>query len=166
MIESQSAIVATFLEKLVNLESEIPGFRYPATAADLQRLISNAGVDDQYLEAVAVMLDRSAELRAASGVEAEGLRETVRFDSAYAVIPERFEAFARGVRYTLLLRRDAAGKDARAVFELAKALARKSSGAVLAPHVAAIRKLTKRDSPRKQAVKGSAVQLKAGKENE
>jgi hypothetical protein len=162
MIESQSAIVAAFLEKLVGMESEIPGFRYPITPADMQRLISNASVDDRYLETIAVMLDRSAELRSAAGIEGDALRGTVRFDTAYNVIPDRFEAFARGVRFTLLLRRDAAGKEARAVFELAKALARKPSGAVLAPYVAEIKKLTKRESPRKESAKRVSAQAKAG----
>ena len=160
-VGSQSAEVSAFLEKLMALEADVPGFRYPSGYTEQRRLISNAGVDNEYLEAVAVMLERSPELRAASGVDPQALRDTIRFDAAYGAIPERLEAFARGVRFTILLRRDAAGKDARAAFEMAKALARKPTGAVLAQHVAEIKRTNKRRTPRKPDVK---AEFKAGKD--
>jgi predicted phage tail protein len=148
---SFSAAAGVLLEKIRALHADVPNFKQPMSKSEQQRLISNAGVDDDFLDGAAVMLESSPALRSVSGVEPESLRETVRFAAAYIAVVDELAAFSRAVAHTILVRRDASGKDARAIYDLAKALSRKPEGASLLPHIAQMKKKTKRTAKSKKA---------------
>jgi hypothetical protein len=162
MVESQSAAAALVLQHLRSLHAQIPGFQQPASNAEQQRLISNAGVSQDYLESACVMLESSPALAAATAIDPARVREAVRFAAAYEPVADELEALARAVRYTILVRRDAAGKDARVLFNVAAALARKPENVRLKPFLSEMKKANKRPARKPKAA--PAAEFKAGKD--
>src|SRR5256885_9340816 len=126
---SQSAAAAALLEKIRALRSDLPGFTQPQKTTASRRLASNAGLPDDFLESVTVAVQSSPALAAASGINPDEVRETIRFSAAYGPVAEELDAMARAVRHTINVRRANTAQDSLAAYEVAKGLARKTDGA-------------------------------------
>jgi len=59
---------------------------------------------------------------------------------AYESVADEAEAFARGIRHTIAIRRAAVATDALQAYDIAKGLARKPEGAGLASHIGDMRR--------------------------
>ena len=149
---SQSEAAARVLEKIRNLSKDVPGFAQPKSKKVARSLVASASLSDSFLETVAVAIQSSPDLASASRVDPNEVRDAIRFAAAYGAVADELEAFARGVRHTINIKRSAAVQGSLAAYDLAKGLARSSDGAALVPHIAEIRKTIKRGAPRRKSV--------------
>src|SRR5438874_3064315 len=148
---SHSEDASKVLDRVRALRELIPGFAQPQNKTAAQRLIANANRSDEFLETVAVAVQASPNLKAASGVDPASLRDSIRFGAAYSAIADELDALASAVRFTINIKRSASAEEALAAYDLAKGLARKKEGASLVPHIADIRKSLKPGVRRKTA---------------
>lgn len=121
------------------IRTKISGFRF-GRLADRKRLNLSAGVPDRFLQTVAVALEASPSLAAASNTSAHDLREAIQFSREFLNVAEELELIAKGLRNTIALRRVRADQDARQVYALAKSFNRPSDREPLVPHIDAMRR--------------------------
>ena len=114
--------------------ARIPGFTHPAKGSR-RRLNFHGKVSDQALEAIAMTIEASPALQAASQITAEELRDVMAFDHAHGSLANDLDVQSRGVRYTIASRRAAAVRLAMQAYKIAQSLNGPADRLVLVPHL-------------------------------
>ncbi len=116
------------IQRLRAMQREIDEFALPSTATGrYSRPSGPARYPDAFFAGLAVALEASS--RFASAIEEAGvqltaadIRDMLLYDEAYLPVAEEAERFARGIRYTINLRREKIGRLAARAYAVAKAL--------------------------------------------
>lgn len=152
--ESPSSQSQVLLQKLRDLRDAVPGYT-PENAGGRKHVLGiKASLPNEFLVAASVAIDSSNALKAATQVDTDAVREAVEFTQAFETVADEAEAFARGVRHTIALKRAAAANDALQAYDIAKGLARKPEGASLASHIGDMRRTLGRTGRKKKAANG------------
>lgn len=109
-----------------------------------------AALPNDFLIAATTAVDSSNVLQSATQFDTDAVRQAVEFTEAYESVANEAEAFARGVRHTIAIRRAEAATDALQAYDIAKGLARKPEGASLASHISDMKRTLGRTGKRRK----------------
>jgi len=116
------------IQRLRAMQGEIDEFAVPPNPLDrYSRPSGPARYPDAFFAGLAFALEASplfASTLESAGVPltAADIRDMLRYDESYLPVAEELERFARGIRYTINLRRDRIGRLAARAYAVAKAL--------------------------------------------
>jgi hypothetical protein len=143
---SHTEAARRLLENLRAMQDAIEGFVLPPTPMDFRsRPRGHSLLPTPFFLALAVALESSPQLSAAlqgAGVSltpAE-VRDMLRHGEAYLPVAEALERFARGLRYSVALRRGKVGRVASAAYAIAKGLNLLVDAAVAVPETDAMKR--------------------------
>lgn len=142
------------LQKLRDLREAIPGFTPESNEGRNSPIRPKASLPNEFLMAASAAVDSSNALKLATQFDTESVREAVDFTQAFESVADEAEAFAKGIRHTIAIRRAAAANDALQAYDIAKGLARKPEGASLASHITDMRRTLGRAGHKRKAKSG------------
>jgi hypothetical protein len=146
---SQTSEARPIIDTLRSLRKQVPGFEIPGPRQ--ASLIANAAIPNAFLEAAATTVARSAEVDDASDLDPDETREVIAFSAAFLALAEEAEAFARGVKHAIALRRARVGSAALQVYDVAQGLARRADGKELLPHIAKMKQTLGRSGGKRRS---------------
>lgn len=100
-----------------------------------RKLNVSGHVDDDYLRAIAIMLEASPDLEVASKLTAAEVREHIQYHGEHAGIGEELIILGRGAKDTLVRERSSVGRRALQAVVIAKTLDAPEDQVVLFPHL-------------------------------
>jgi hypothetical protein len=113
---------------------------YPSPDQD-HAINSSAAVSDDFLIAMATVVDSTPTMATAASLTGEELRDVVAFCSAYTPVADVLELATRAVRYTIKVERAAAGMKALRAYQIGKGLNRNLRNRVVGQRIASISKI-------------------------
>jgi hypothetical protein len=133
-----------------------------------------ASISDRLLEAVAVALDATPALAAVIDMNPAELRDVISYTQTLRPVAEELKELARGIEYSIAVKRAKAGARALHAYSLSKKLNAPTDSAVIVPHIAAMKAALGPRGRRKAAPKADpttdpattpvAAKFKAGKD--
>jgi hypothetical protein len=137
---SSSTRARDLLQKLRDLRNAVPGFTTESSDGRKSPIRVIAALPNDFLMAASVAVESSSALKSATQFDSDAVRQAVEFTQAYESVADEAEAFAKGIRHTIAIRRAQAATDALQAYDIAKGLARKPDGAGLAAHIQDMRR--------------------------
>jgi len=132
------------LEKIRAFRAEIPRFTTDVPA-DGRTLSARTGVPDNFMESASVLVQGSARMATAAGIDATRLRDSYEYAISYEPVVQELAALTRFVAQSIRVQRGEAAGAALDVYAIARRLSKQKNGAELRPHVEDMgRKLKKR----------------------
>ena len=122
------------LEHIRGIKELISGFTFVAEP-DPRTLNSAKSVSDAFLEMTAVAIEASEELAQSARVTPAELRDVAGFSMAFTPVAKELAMMSQAVSYTVAVRRSGVATLALQVYQVGKALIRKTIRPVLIPHV-------------------------------
>jgi hypothetical protein len=122
------------LEHIRGIKELIAGFTFPGDP-DPRTLNFAKSIPDAFLEIVAVAIEASEDLARSQRVQPDELRDVADFARAFLPVAGELGIMHRSVLHTIAVRRAGVGTLALQVYQLAKALARKTTRPILIPHL-------------------------------
>ncbi len=126
------------VQQLRALRDRIPDFTQ-LQASEAMSLGARNGVDPRAIQSAINAVGASEAARSALGTTAEEMRGEAELSARWGTVVEELEATLKGVRATIMIRRDRLALTALQAYNICRQLARKKEHAHLLPHVAAMR---------------------------
>jgi len=122
------------LEHIRGIKELIRGFTFVADP-DPRALNAAKSVSDAFLEMTAVAIEASEELAQSSRVTPAELRDAAGFSMAFTPVAKELTMMSQAVSYTVAVKRSTVATLALQVYQVGKALVRRTIRPVLIPHV-------------------------------
>jgi hypothetical protein len=135
-VEAAKALI----DQIHAMQQQIPTFSFPAERNSTQKLVSAASVPHEVIDKVTALV-QTKPLLTGNDLGPNELRDLVSFASSYGPVPDELEAFAQGLRHSVMTALNKAGSAALTVYEVAKRQSRRPESADLRPHVADLKRL-------------------------
>jgi hypothetical protein len=136
------------LEKIRALQSEFPRVA-PIEPKKTRRLVSQARLPEEGIEAATVEIERSPRLATAASADAPSLRDSYGYALAFGPVIKEMLAVARTGMHTIRVERARAGAAALDIYAIATRLSKQEDGAEFLPFVETIRQMLKHKKGRK-----------------
>jgi hypothetical protein len=144
------AIAQRLSDQVNAMRAEVP-FLSEQRQTDLRRLISTAGVPDDFIQYLAVVIGTHDRVSAAIQHDASVMVSQRDCATAFDRLESDLRALADGIHATMMILRAESGKLALDAYALLQSMLRHPGGMNLAPEVRALRQLLGRGRPRKKA---------------
>lgn len=131
------------VDQIRAVRAAIPRFT-PEGPKDAQSLAATASLNEQFLEAASVLIQKSPMLEGVSTMNTATLRDSFAFALAYEAALTEANALVRALAHTVRLARATAGTCALDIYAFAQRLAKRKDGAELIPHVQDMRRKLRR----------------------
>lgn len=122
------------LEHIRGIKELIGGFTFVAEP-DPRTLNAAKSVPDAFLEMTAVAIEASEELAQSSRVTPAELRDAAGFSMAFTPVAKELAMMSQAVSYTVAVKRSTVATLALQVYQVGKALVRRTIRPLLIPHV-------------------------------
>jgi hypothetical protein len=142
-IEIQAPHVETaqaHMEQLIAMRESIPHFVIPTTKNEARRLSRAASVPPEFVECSASMTTHNPELARGGAADPNRTRGLMAYADAYDGVVNELEALTQFVRFSIIVARHQAGREALATYAIAKRLAQLPETAGLLPYVEDMRR--------------------------
>jgi hypothetical protein len=138
---ARTAAAQALIAKMRAIREEIPDFTAPRFQGSGRPLSNAASVPAAFVERTAVAVANQPLLVRPDALEPAVSRDLMAFAEAYAPLADEMEVVLKFLRHTIISARNIAGEDALVTYTLAQRLAKRAATkAVLAPHVADMRR--------------------------
>ena len=128
------------IEQLIAMRETIPHFVIPTTKNEARRLSRAAAVPPEFVERSAMMTTNKPDLARIGAADPDRTRGLMAYAEAYDAVVNELEALTQFIRFSIIVARHQAGKEALATYAIAKRLAQFPETADLLPYVEDMRR--------------------------